>query len=137
VSLTPASGAGKTQTFTAVFSDPNGTPDLSTLSILLNTQISSSHACYITYNPVTNQMFLTNDADTAQSSALTPGSSSVVSNSQCTLSGTGSSYLTLGNTATLTVALTFTGTASTNIYLDALEINGSTTGWLKEGTWLP
>jgi hypothetical protein len=137
VSLTPTSGSGVTQSFTAVFSDPNGTSDMSTLSVLINTQISGTHACYVTYNPVTNEMYLTNDADSAQLPGVTPGSTATAANSQCTLAGTGSSYTNSGNAATLTLALTFTGTTATNVYLDAAEINGSSTGWVKEGNWTP
>jgi len=137
ISVTPSSGTGSSQIFSAVYSDPNGAANLSGLAILVNTQIAAAHSCYVTYNPHLNLLYLTNDTDTGLSAGVTPGSTASVSNSQCTLAGTGSSYHTVGNTATLTVALTFTGTTAQNVYLHATEMNGSASGWVEEGTWTP
>lgn len=119
------------------FSDPNSAADLTTVQVLFNTEVAAAHGCYVIYNPLTKQLYLTDDAGTGQSSGLTPGSAATVSNSQCTLSGTGSSYITSGNTANLALALQFTGTASVNVYLDASEVDGTSTGWVLQGTWLP
>jgi hypothetical protein len=137
VSLSPTSGSGATQTFTAVYSDPNGAADLATLRLLFNTAVNGANACYVKYYPATNLLYLENDGNTALSAGVAPGSVGSVSNSQCTLSGTGSSYNASGKTATLSVALTFTATLPTNIYLYASEANAtaSTSGWIKLGTW--
>jgi len=142
VSLTPVSGTGTgPATFTGVFSDPNGAGDFATIQLLFNTTITSKHACYVVYYPSSNLMYLEGDSVTATSAGVTPGSAVQVSNNQCTLSGTGSSYAASGNTGTLAVALTFsaTFTGTQNIYVLASEVNGSNsnTGWLKEGTWVP
>jgi hypothetical protein len=138
VSLTPSSGTGLTQTFAAVYSDPAGISDLSEVFILFNTSISVANACAVAYAPATNLMYLYDNAGTALSAGVTPGSSGSASNSQCTLNGTGSSFSTAGNNFTLNVALTFSGSfvGSKNAYLDAVG-KTQASGWVMKGTWTP
>ena len=135
VSLTPSSGSGTTQTFTGVYSDPNGAADLATVRILFNSIVSSSNACY----PASNLLYLENNAGTGVSVGVVPGSVAQVSNNQCTLMGTGSSYAAAGNNGTLNVALTFSGTFATqkNVYLLSTETNNTNSGWVKAGSWTP
>jgi len=135
VSVTPSSGFLPSQTFAALYSDPNGAADLTNVALLFNTSVSAAAACYVSYNPKLNLLYLTNDADTGQSAGVTPGSSASVANSQCTLSGTGSSYAVSGNAATLSVALSLNGSGPLNIYLYAAEKNGSNSGWAQKGSW--
>jgi hypothetical protein len=139
VSLTPTTGTGLTQTFTAVYSDPNGIGDLSAVRLLFsNTGTVSS--CYVFYTPSNNALFLADDAGDRNGVApLTPGSSASESNSQCTLSGSGSSVTSSGNTLTLTAAITFNGSYAgwKNVYLRAESVLGSTSGWVPKGQWEP
>jgi len=140
VSLSPATGTGLTQTFTAVYSDSNGLSDLGTAKLLFNTAISGVSACDIYYTVSTNSFYLYNNADNGQAGPLTPGSSSSISNSQCTLAGTGTSVTTSGNTLTINFAITFgsTFTGSKNVYMEAISSSGSvSSGWTQEGTWTP
>src|ERR1700730_10391197 len=139
VSVTPSSGSGMTQTFTMVYSDPNGLSDLNMTQVLFNTSVTASAACFVRYSPGPNQLFLYKDAGTGLSAAVTPGSSAQVSNSQCTLSGTGSSFSKSGNNLTLSIALTFSGTftGQKNAYLYAAGNNGLNSGWVLKGTWTP
>ena len=138
VSLTPSSGGGVAQTFTAVYSDPNGIADLSAVGVLFNTALSASHACVVIYAPGTNQLYLYNDAGTALSAGVTLGSAASASNSQCTVAGTGSSFSTSGNNLTLKIALTFTGTfvGQQNVFLNAIG-KTSASGWAQKGAWIP
>jgi hypothetical protein len=137
VSVTPNAGSGLSQTFSAVYSDPNGAADLATVRLLFNSGVSGAHGCYVTYYPATNLLYLENDGGNAALAGIAPGSAGSASNSQCTLSGTGSSYSASGNTATLNLALTFTSTLPENTYLYAAEANAtaSNSGWIKLGTW--
>ena len=139
VSLTPNSGTGISQTFSAVYSDPNGAADLATVRIVINTSLNSTNACYVLYYPTTNLLYLENNGGTGVSAGVTPGSTTQVSNSQCTLMGAGSSYVTAGNNGTLTVALTFSGTflGLKNVYALASETNGTNSGWVRVGSWTP
>jgi hypothetical protein len=139
VSLSPTSGSGAMKTFTAVFSDPNGVPDLKSVSILLNTSLKLASGCVVIYEPASNKMYLYNNTGTALlSPGVTPGSSASVPNNQCTVSGTGSSFSISGNDLTLHVALTFssTFTGAQNVYLAATGETAKT-GYLKKGTWSP
>ncbi len=137
VSVAPNSSTGITQTFSLVYSDPNGISDLKTARVLFNASVSSGSACYVTYSPSTNQMFLYTNAGTSTSAAITPGSSATASNSQCTLNGAGSSFSISGNNLTLNVSLTFSSAfaGTKNIYMHATGNLGTTVGWTKKGTW--
>jgi hypothetical protein len=138
VSLTPSSGIGLTQTFTMGYSDSNGISDLTGVVVLFNNSVSVSSACAVVYVPATNVMYLYNNAGTGLSAGVMPGSSGSVSNSQCTLTGAGSSFGVSGNNLTLNVELTFTGTflGQKNVYLYAVG-KTQNSSWLQEGTWTP
>jgi hypothetical protein len=117
VSVTPNAGLASSQTFTAVYSDLNGAADLAAVSILFNVGVSAANACYVAYYPAQNALYLVNDAGTHFLTPTAPGSNTQVSNSQCTLSGKGSSYSTSGDTTSFTAALTFSRTPPEQIYL--------------------
>ncbi len=139
VSVSPSSGTGLTQKFTAVYSDPNGVSDLKSVKVLFNTSKVLSNACAVLYEVANNKMYLYDNAGTAVlPTAVTPGGTASVSNSQCTLAGTGSSFSTSGNDLTLKVALTFTGTftGKKNVYLQATG-KTSSSGYVEKGTWTP
>ncbi len=137
VSVAPNASTGITQTFSLVYSDPNGISDLKTAQVLFNASVSAGSACYVTYSPSTNQMFLYTDAGTSTSAAITPGSSATAANSQCTLNGAGSSFSISGNKLTLNVSLTFSSAfaGTKNIYMYATGNLGTSVGWTKKGTW--
>ena len=137
VSVSPSSGTGLTQKFTMVYSDPNGVSDLKNVGVLFNTSKGLSSACAVVYTTATNKMYLYNDAGTVLSTAV-PGSSASVSNSQCTLAGTGSSFSTSGNDLLLKVALTFTSTfvGKKDVFLSATG-KTSSSGYVAKGTWTP
>ena len=97
--------------------------------------VSAANGCYVLYLPQTNQLYLKNDAGTANLGPLTPGVAGQVSNSTCTLAGTGSSYTTSGNTGTLTVELSFASTAVNNVYLYAADKMSGNTGFVQKGNW--
>jgi len=135
VGVTPASGSGLTQTFAFQFSDVYGAADLSTVSALFNTTASTTAACSITYNQAANTLALLTDAGAAPISTITPGSGSQ-QNSQCTLSGAGSSVALSGNTLTLNLAIAFQTafSGSRNVYLEAANPLAANS-WQQMGTW--
>ncbi len=137
--LTPSSGSGLTQTFSAVYTDTQGETDLNVASMMISATVSEANSCYVYYSPVSNQAFLTNDAGTDVLAAVTPGSSTSVSNSQCTLSGTGTSVSISGNSLTVHFAIKFasTYTGTKNTYVLAGGKDGTITSWIREGTWTP
>jgi hypothetical protein len=140
VSLSPNSGDGPSVTFQAIYSDPNGTSDLSELLLLVNTSVNGATACYMYYQPQGNHLYLSNDAGTAWlTPALTPGVAGTASNSQCTLNAGTSSVSTAGNDLTVNADLTFKSAfvGARNVYLYAAGSSGQNSGWVKEGTWTP
>jgi astacin len=138
VSVSPGSGTGLTQKFTMVYSDPHGVSDVKNVSVLFNTSKAPSSACDVLYSVSANRLYLYNDAGTTLSAGVAPGSAATVSNSQCTLTGTGSSFSTSGNDVTLKAALTFTNTfvGKKNVYLSAGG-KTSSSGFAEKGTWTP
>jgi len=142
VSLTPASGtgtAGTAQAFTGVYSDSSGATSYHQVTMLFNTAASVANGCYVTYQPGTNGLYLYNNAGTAATGPIAPGSSSTLSNSQCTLSGTGSSVTASGNDLSVTYNLTFSGsfTGAKNVYMSGTDASGTNTGGVLEGSWTP
>jgi hypothetical protein len=138
VSLSPSSGTGSTQMFSAVYFDPDGLADLNDVTVLFNTSVKVSSACRVIYIPETNQLYLYNDAGTRLSPGVTPGSAVQVSNSQCTLAGIGSSVSASDDTLTVNVTLTFSEAfvGLKNAYLNA-EGTTQSSGWVLEGVWTP
>ncbi len=96
VSFSPASGTGTSQAFTAIYSSPAGAADILAVQVLINSSLSASGGCYLRYDKNSAQFMLLNDAGNAWLPGTPPGSGSV-SNSQCTLSGVGSSVTISGN----------------------------------------
>jgi hypothetical protein len=93
--------AGSNQTFT--FSNPAGWQNLGVLDVLINSAIDGRQACYFALVPSSassGSVFLVDDAgDSGAPFAggfVVPGSGSA-SNSQCTLSASGSSVSASGN----------------------------------------
>ena len=138
-SVTPASGSGTSQTFSFAFADANGYQDLNTVSAIFNTSTGTANACYVYYVKAANALYLENNAGTGAQGSVTPGVAGTVSNSQCTINGTGASVTLSGNNLTLAVPVTFqtTFTGSQNVYLSATDDEGLTSGWQQRGTWTP
>ena len=105
VSVTPNPATGTNNTFTLVYSDANGALDLNYVNANFNsTGPVKANTCYVHYVPATNTLQLYNNAGTTLTS-ITPGSGTL-SNSQCTIIGSGTSVARSGNTLTLTLDVT-------------------------------
>jgi hypothetical protein len=137
VSVGPSSGSGSSQTFSLVYSDPYGASDLSIVLALINSTLSGSAACDLTIDPVHGYVWLLNDGATAWLGPVTPGAAGTVQNSQCTVSGPGSSLSRSGNTLTANIALTFQPgfTGAKTVYSNAIAAGGLSSGWLALGAW--
>jgi hypothetical protein len=135
VSLSPNSGSGLQQTFTAQFADPGGAGNLTSAGILITTGSSTTRACGALYDAVHNQVSLLGDDGTPLTPAISPGAGSQ-QNSQCILDGASSSVSRSATTLTLRLAfrfqLAFAG--SQNLLLSSSNPSGST-GWQSFGSW--
>ena len=135
VGVTPSSGSGLSQTFAFQASDVNGGANLTTVSVLFQPSVSLANACAVTYNRASNTLFLLTDTGAAPSGSIAPGSGSQ-QNTQCTLSGTGSSVSVAGTVLTLNLSITFQTAfnGSRNIYMQAADAFASNT-WQQVGSW--
>ena len=139
ISVFPWRGSGLTQTFTFTFNDNRGFADLGVVNILINDFLDGRRSCYLAYNRVENTLYLVNDDDTALLPGLVLNGSGSVGNSQCTVSGKGSSVDASFNFLHLTLSVTFAPSFAGNrvIYMAARDnADIFTSGWEAMGTWL-
>ncbi|MEO7142313.1 MAG: SBBP repeat-containing protein [Bryobacteraceae bacterium] len=135
--ITPNSGTGNVQTFSAVFSDAGGYGSLSQVYLLINSIISDVSACMIRYDLTANAFYLVNDAGNGYLGPITPGQNGLLQNSRCILNGSASSASGSGSNLTVKAALAFTSlfTGSWNLLQYAQNAAGTSSGWQQTGTW--
>lgn len=138
-SLTPDSGEGIRQSFTARVSDPNGASDLAAAHLLLHTGPGGAGGCHVRYIRQTNSLVLRDDSDTAWLGPIPVGVAGTLNNSQCLVDAGASSASASGETLTLTVALNFSPSfyGTKFVYLLAEDQGQLSTGWQQRGTWIP
>ncbi|MDQ6705553.1 MAG: hypothetical protein M3Z85_06275 [Acidobacteriota bacterium] len=136
-SVTPNASGGASGSFAFRYSSPNGSGYISDAYVLFDGALNGAHACWILYDKPSNGLYLVNDPGYGTVGPLAPGTSGTLQNSQCALSGTGSSVAGAGNTLTLTLNLSFTkafaGTQS--IFMYASDDAALSSGWQTRGTW--
>lgn len=137
VSASPAAGNGLSQIYSFTFSSPYGWQSLGVVNVLINFWLDGRNSCYIAYSRPLGVLYLVNDPGTALSAELYLGTAGSVSNSQCTVYGTGSSASGSGNTLTLTLNIGFKSAyAGTKIiYLAARDLAENNSGWQRLGVW--
>jgi hypothetical protein len=136
VSVTPSSGTGFSQIYTAVYADGNGASDLAETQLLVHSSATTANACNAAWRPGSG-FYLRNDAGTGWLGPVAAGASATLQNSQCLLSAANSSAGTSGNNATVNYAISLlTGFAGArNLYLSATDGAGAGSGWQQLGTW--
>jgi len=97
VFVSPSSGSGSEQTFTAIYSDVT----TQIQSVFLNLKsvgnnTVAANACKLRYDFGSTDIFLVNDAGTNYGSPITSGSPAVLTNSQCMVFGVGTYATTFG-----------------------------------------
>jgi hypothetical protein len=140
VSVTPNGGRGLEQTFTALYIDPDGASDLQVVYLDIGTAISAPNSCIVVYVPASNTLNLFNDAGTGLvTGSIKAGGSGVLSNGQCTLSGSGGMATQSSDHYTVPFAMKFEGqfTGLKNIYGMAQSYRGVQSEWQMLGTWTP
>jgi hypothetical protein len=139
VFISPSSGSGSEQVFTAIYSDATSQIQ----SVFLNIKSSgdntlAANACKLRYDPGSTDIFLVNDAGTNYGSPITSGSPGALSNSQCTLFGTGTYATTFGDNVIAYFRVSFLATfvGKKEITLGGLDQAGvSTFSNLSRGTY--
>jgi hypothetical protein len=135
-SVVPASGTGPSQRFSFTVSDQGGSSFITSLGMLFSTSPSAIGACSLVYDRTANVVSLAYDNPSNGAAPLTPGSNSVVSNSQCTLKGANTTVIAGVTSLTVTLDLAFNATffGAKNSYLIASEV-GFSSGWVTVGGW--
>ncbi len=133
----PIAPSGNTQTIVARYSHPAGVANLGVVNVLINSALDGGNACYIAFSRPAGVLFLVNDGGTASglSVPLVLGTAASVNNSQCTVSGMGSSAVDNGNSMTLTLVISYSSSFRGNrlIYLAAQSVAYITSGWQTMG----
>jgi hypothetical protein len=137
ISVTPSSGSGSSQLFSFIFSDPNGHTDIHSVRVVIHPQLQAVNSCYLYYTKADNKLYLINDAATALTAGLTPGSAGTIQNSQCAINGATSSVAASGDTLTLNLLITFASgfTGPKTIFPYVQDVSGLVSGWQILGTW--
>jgi YD repeat-containing protein len=143
-SLTPARNVapnGTAQTLVAVLTDTKGAGDFGVINLLANRFIDGRQACYLAYAASSNTLFLVDDGGDAggpfAGGMVLNGSAGTIQNSQCSVSGTGSSASPSGNALTLTLNVTFKAAFAGNriIWVAGRDAaSGNNTDWQSMGT---
>ncbi len=133
--LTP-SNAGTSSTFVVGVADANGSSDLAGAGVLINSGVNGTGACWLYYNLANSTVSLADDTASGWSSVV-QGSGSVISNSQCSIAGTGFGAYRSGNGATITVTVWFNSwfAGTKSIYVNARDNEGLSSGFQSMGKW--
>ena len=140
-SVSPNPPSGLNETFALSYSAQNGRgyADLSYAYVKMNTANVNTSACEVAYYAPGHALYLKNDAGTAWQGPLAAGTAGTLSNSQCTVNGAGTSASGSNQTLTLNLSVSATGVfvGAKNIYMAAVDSEGSSSGWKNKGTWTP
>jgi hypothetical protein len=124
-----------------VWTDSKGAGDFGVVNVLVNNFIDGRRSCYLAYVVSSNTLYLVNDSGDAggpfAGSLALNGSAGVIQNTQCSVSGAGSS-VSIGNTLILTLNITFKSGLAGNEIVWAAGRNafgGNNTDWQAVGTW--
>jgi hypothetical protein len=133
--ISPASGTGLSQTFSATFSAPNGQTGLSGSWILINS-VFTAGGCFLGYEASTNSLLLWQDG-TSSWSRVVLGSAGALENSYCVATVANSSAIFAGGILTLNVAVSFKPAfaGSKSLFLFAQGKDGAYSEVLQSGSW--
>ena len=136
-SVVPSSGSGPSQRFSFTVSDNGGAGFLTGAATLISTSLSTVNSCSLAWDRTANTISLSFDNPANGSAEVTPGSSQIVSNSQCTLRASDSTVVIGTTSVVLTLDLTFNATyfGAKNVYLEAVEPDGVNSGSIVAGSW--
>ena len=134
------SQSGAAQTLTITLTDSKGSGDFGVVNVLINNAIDGRHACYLAYAAASNALYLVDDAGDGGgplAGGIVIGSSGSMQNSQCMVSGTGTTVTPTAGGLTLGLNVTFTSGFAGNriVYVAGRDAaGGNNTDWQAAGT---
>jgi len=138
LSVSPANGTGMSQLFTFHANDLNGYGYMPQMQMQIASAVGNgANVCYVSYDRPGGSLALMNNAGTSLGSSGALGSSTVLSNSQCSISLVQSSATESGNDLYLNLAVTFASgySGAKNVYETVLDRTLQGPGWTQVGTW--
>jgi len=137
VLVLPASGSGASETFSLTVSDPNGSSDIASAVLLVNSSLTGTGGCFMNYNRAANAVYLANDNVSAWLGPSAVGSGAPLSNSQCTVNPATASVSVSGNNLTVYFPITFKAAFSgtKTVWGQAIDNSGLSTAFQAAGTW--
>ena len=141
VAVNPGYSSGPTQILGFQYSDSDGYTHIQVADMLINSTLSGVGACYTMYYPSANTLYLANDGMTGWIGPAMLGSSSTLTNGQCSINVSTATASGVGTTLTLTLPITIKSSVAgqQTIYGWAMDDVGraSGTSWTLLGYWLP
>lgn len=133
----PSSGSGDKGLFSFTFSSSAGVASLSTTYALFGVGASTTGNCVIEFLPASKRLYLYNDAGAGLLGPVVIGTTGLLQNSQCILDAAASAVVTNGNSLTLSLSLSFKAgfRQMQNVYGQAFDVAGASSGWKRLGTW--
>ncbi|MBN9659630.1 MAG: hypothetical protein J0H49_15715 [Acidobacteria bacterium] len=136
--VTPASGTGSTQTFTAFFKGAQGAGSLSWVQMLIAAAGNGDGQpfCLVHYDAHGNAFWVYSDVDGffhGPVAAHVP--SGTLQGSSCALDTANSSAAVLSNQLVVDFRLVFKSSAARKVYLRAYDDSGADTGMVQRGAW--
>ena len=134
--------ASAVATFTTTFSDPNGWQDIRQVYMLINTTNSPVKRCpiYVRYDRDTNNLYVRDWYDLGWIGGNRPGPAADAGaqwydTNNTTFYRLKTTVTGSGNTLTVNWSIRFkSGFGMQNIYLNAVDMAGATTGFVQKGT---
>jgi hypothetical protein len=136
VSVAPSAATGQSQVFTLTYTDIKGYAAIKSSLIIVNAPLSVANGCYLYFSPSANTLYLQNNAATSWQGPVTIGQSGTLSNTQCTVSASGSSWSGSGNNLTLNLALSFFSAfaGAKGVYAEVYD-GTADSGWVQLGAY--
>jgi hypothetical protein len=137
VAITPASGSGSVQTFSAVYTAGQGYNDLGFVQILFATAPDGGGQpyCFLHYDAHGNRFWLYGEGGFFIGPIAPGATSNALQNSLCAIDSSASSVAMNGVSLTITTRIIFKAPGARNIYMRGMNSLGMDTGWVQRGTW--
>lgn len=136
--VTPASGTGSAQTFSAFFTGAQGAGSLTWVQMLIAAAENGGGQpfCLVHYDVHGNAFWVYSDVDGFFHGPVAPyAPSGTLQGSTCALDTANSSATALGSQLIVDFRLVFKSSAARKVYLRAYDDNGTDTGMVQRGVW--
>jgi hypothetical protein len=133
----PAGGMGESQDFTFRFSSPLGYQALGVQNVLIHFGLDGVRSCYLAFSQPDNVLYLVHDSGDSLSHGISPGSTEVIGNSQCSIPAEHLKVSRTGKILEFTLRINFHATyaGSKVVHLASRDQSGNNSGWHTMGVW--